>query len=32
MASDWLPAALPANQMSGLKTIVANMDFNVDII
>ena len=28
MASDWLAAVLPANQMPGLKIFLTNMDFN----
>ena len=31
MASDWLPAVLPANQMPGLKILLTNMDFNMEI-
>ena len=33
MASDWLAAVLPANQMPGLKIFVmlTNMDFNMEI-
>ena len=31
MASDWLVAVLPANQMSGLKIFVKNMDFDIEI-
>ena len=31
MASDWLAAVLPANQMPGLKTFLNNMDFNMEI-
>ena len=30
MASDWLAAVLPANQMAGLKIFV-NIDFNMEI-
>ena len=30
MASDWLTAVLPANQMPGSKIFV-NMDFNMEI-
>ena len=31
MASDWLAAVLPANQMSGLKPLWTNMDFNMEV-
>ena len=32
MASDWLVAALPVNQVSGLKIFLNyNMDFNTEI-
>ena len=31
MASDWLAARLSANQMPGLKTLLTEMDFKVDI-
>ena len=31
MASDWLVAELPANQMPGWKIFVNNMDFNMEI-
>ena len=31
MASDWLAAVLPANQMPGLKNLLTNMDFNMEI-
>ena len=29
MASGWLVAVLPANQMPGLKSLLTNMDFNI---
>ena len=31
MASDWLAAVLPANQMQGLKIFLTYMDFNMEI-
>ena len=31
MASDWLVAVLPANQTPGLKILLTNMDFNMEI-
>ena len=31
MASDWLVAVMPANQMPGLKTFLTNMGFNMEI-
>ena len=31
MASDWLAAVLPANQMTDLKSLLTNMDFNMEI-
>ena len=31
MASDWLAAVLPANQMPGLNIFLTNMDFNMEI-
>ena len=31
MASDWLAAVLAANQMPGLKTVVQNVEFDIDI-
>ena len=31
MASDRLTAVLPANQMPGLKYLLTNMDFNMEI-
>ena len=31
MASDWLAAVLPANQMPGWKSLLTNMDFNMGI-
>ena len=31
MASDWLVAVLPANYMRGLKSLLTNMDFNMEI-
>ena len=31
MASDWLATVLPANQMPGLKTLLTNMEFNIEI-
>ena len=31
MASDWLVAVLPANQIPDLNIFVINMDFNMDI-
>ena len=29
MASDWLAAVLPANQMPGLKSLLTYIDFNM---
>ena len=31
MASDWLAAVLPANQMPGWRSLLTNMDFNMEI-
>ena len=31
MASDWLAAVLPANQMLRLKILFTNMEFNMEI-
>ena len=31
MASDWLAAVQPANQMPGLKILLTNMDLNMEI-
>ena len=31
MASDWLAAVLPANQMPGLKLLLTKIDFIMDI-
>ena len=30
MASDWLAAVPPANQIPGLKFLLTNMDFNME--
>ena len=31
MASDWLAAVLPAYQMPGLKSLLTNMGYNMEI-
>ena len=31
MAFDWLAAVFPANQMPALKSLITNMDFNMEM-